>query len=92
MLLCGYISHIILFCLYIQVEEKYRIYKERLEQALALVQGNSPADDSVVEQKPPVDSSAVDRIPSDDEPVLEQKAPSEEPVTEEESLGGESVC
>lgn len=40
----------------IQVEEKYRVYKERLERALALVQGESP--EAPVEEKPPADESS----------------------------------
>ena len=38
----------------LQVEEKYRLYKERLEQALALVQPNQTVCD---EEKPPSDES-----------------------------------
>ncbi|XP_022800714.1 ras association domain-containing protein 5-like isoform X2 [Stylophora pistillata] len=37
----------------LQVEEKYRLYKERLEQALALVQPNQ----TVCDEKPPSDES-----------------------------------
>ena len=36
------------------MEEKYRLYKERLEQALALVQPNQTVSD---EEKPPSDES-----------------------------------
>ena len=69
------------------MKEKYELYKERLEQALALAQ---PADGSVVEQKPPV----LEEKPSEDGPAVEQKTPQaqEEPVAEQETCGDESVC
>lgn len=41
----------------IQVEEKYRVYKERLEQALALVEGKPAVNSSPVEEKPPSEES-----------------------------------
>ena len=40
-----------------QVEEKYRVYKERLEQALALVEGKTAVCSSPVEEKPPSEES-----------------------------------
>lgn len=75
----------------LQVEEKYRLYKERLEQALALVQGKTPAEDSVVEQKPPMDNSVEEKL--SDDGVLEQKPPRDEgPKAEQDQCGDESVC
>ncbi|XP_020609801.1 ras association domain-containing protein 1-like isoform X1 [Orbicella faveolata] len=41
-----------------QVEEKYRVYKERLEQALALLEGKTAVNSSPVEEKPPLDESS----------------------------------
>lgn len=40
------------------MEEKYRVYKERLEQALALVEEKTAVNSSPVEEKPPMDESS----------------------------------
>ena len=59
---------------------------------MALVQGKTPAEDSVVEQKPPMDNSVEEKL-SNDEAVLEQKSPAAEgPKAEQDPLGDESVC
>lgn len=41
-----------------QVEEKYRVYKERLEQAIALVEGKAAVNSSAAEEKPPLHDSS----------------------------------
>ena len=64
----------------LKVKEKYQLYKERLEQALALTEGNAPAEKSAVEQKPPTENS-----------VMEEK-PHDEPFVEQEPVGDESTC
>ena len=64
-----------------QVEEKYRVYKERLQKALALSQGKTPAEESIGEQRPPTDN------------YVEGEKPSEEKAEPEEDLANdESVC
>lgn len=64
-----------------QVEEKYRVYKERLQKALALSQGKTPAEESIGEQRPPTDG------------YVEGEKPSEEKAEPEEDLANdESVC
>lgn len=68
------------FYLAIQVKEKYQIYKERLEQALALAEGNAPNEKSAVEQKPSTENS-----------FMEEKAHNK-PIVEQEPLGDESTC
>ena len=62
------------------MKEKYQIYKERLEQALALAGGSAPGEKSPVEQKPSTENS-----------VMEER-PHNKPVVEQEPLGDESTC
>ena len=64
-----------------QVEEKYRVYKERLQKALALAQGKTPAEESIGEQRPPTDNYA-----QDEKPYKEIAEP------EEDLAKDESVC
>ena len=66
------------------MKEKYQVYKERLEKALALAEG-APADKSVLEQKAPVDGI-------DSKCEEEQKLPAKEEATVEEPPGEESPC
>ena len=39
------------------MQEKYKVYKERLEQALALAEGKTAVAESPGEEKPPLDES-----------------------------------
>ena len=58
---------------------------------MALLQGKTPAEDSVVEQKPPMDNSVEEKL--SDDGVLEQKPPRNEgPKAEQDQFGDESVC
>ena len=77
------------------MEEKYRVYKERLEKALALAQGKTPAEESVGEEIPPTENCfPEDKKLSDNVPFSEQKPSEEKPESEQENGGlyGESVC
>lgn len=69
----------------LQVKEKYQVYKERLEKALALTEGRAPVDKSVLEQKPPVDGI-------DGKCKEEEKLPAKEEPTVDEPPGEESSC
>ncbi|XP_068701835.1 ras association domain-containing protein 1-like [Montipora capricornis] len=72
-----------------QVKEKYQTYKERLEQALALVGGGAP----VAVRKPPVENHVVEEKVSGGKSLAEREQKAKDgDVVDPSQLGDESEC